>query len=796
MFKKIFDNFILKYPKIILLIAIPVFIFLGFEATKLKVDASSKSLLMKNDPNLVFLKKIDKDFYNPDILLITFQPKNSLFSKESLSTIKNLSNDLLKIPNVKSITSILNVPLFENKKLPITNLIKNPPTLTDKDINLTLAKKEFLTSPLYKHALVSPDFSTTALIINLKSNDNNTLLPRHIFLNKIRKDIAKYSNQGKLFIGGVDMIADNMISFIKSDILTYGITLTFIFIIILWLIFRQIKWVIIPIFISALSIIATAGIIVLFGWKITVVSSNFVSLQLIITLSIVLHLIVRYRELLRTEPNFTQKKLILETITSKAKPSFYAIATTVVGFGSLAFSNIKPVVYLGYMMSIGISVSLIISFILFADIMILLKKDTIPQNIKKGEIFSLIHYIIHLIEKKKFMVILIIAIIIMFSILGIPKLKVENSFINYFKSSTKIYKSLSTIDKELGGTTPLDVIIKLKKKNKTIKKTESNDNDNSFDAIENEYEENANDPKYWFTPTKLKLVEKVHDYLEKNKYIGNVRSFATILKLGRILKHGKSFNNFELALLYEKLPEKYKKILIYPYINIKKNELRIATRIIDSNKHLRRNKLIHKINKDLSNMINPKIATFKLGNMMILYNNMLQSLFKSQILTSGITFLVLFIMFFILFKSIKIATIAILVNIIPIGFLFGVMGWGEIPLDMMTITIASIGMGIGVDDTIHYIHRFKEEFKKDKNYILSMRRSHESIGYAMYYTSATIIIGFIILTTSNFIPTIYFGLLTVAVMFVALLCNLIFLPILLIQFKPLSNFHKNSNKRR
>jgi len=794
MFKKIFDNFILKYPKIILLIAIPVFIFLGFEATKLKIDASSKSLLMKNDPDLAFLKKIDKDFYNPDILLITFQPKNSLFSKESLSTIKNLSNDLLKIPNVKSVTSILNVPLFENKKLPITDLVTNPPTLTSKDINLTLAKKEFLTSPLYKHAIVSSDFSTTALIINLKSNDsNNTLLPRHVYLNKIRKDIAKYSNQGKLFIGGVDMIADNMIGFIKSDIFTYGTTLTFIFIIILWLIFRKIKWIVIPILISALSIIATAGIIVLFGWKITVVSSNFVSLQLIITLSLVLHLIVRYRELLRTEPNFTQKKLVLETITSKVKPSFYAIATTVVGFGSLAFSNIKPIVYLGYMMSIGISVSLIISFILFADIMILLKKDTVVQNTDKSKTFYLIRYIIHLIEKKKFIVILVITIITIFSILGIPKLQVENSFINYFKSSTEIYKSLTTIDKELGGTTPLDVIIKLKNRKKTIKKTENNNNDN-FDAIEDEYKENANDPRYWFTPTKLKIVEKVHDYLEKNKYIGNVRSLATILKLGRILKHGKNFDNFELAVLYEKLPEKYKKILIYPYINIKNNELRIATRIIDSNKHLRRNELIHKINNDLSNIINPKNATFKLGNMMILYNNMLQSLFKSQILTSGITFLALFIMFLILFKSIKIAIIAIIVNIIPIGFLFGVMGWGEIPLDMMTITIASIGMGIGVDDTIHYIYRFKEEFKKDKNYVLSMRRSHKSIGYAMYYTSAAIIIGFSILTTSNFIPTIYFGLLTVVVMFLALLCNLILLPILLIRFEPLSNFHKNSSK--
>ena len=787
MLESFFKNFILKYPKTILLLLTPLFLYFGYLSTHLKIDTSSKALLMDNDPDLAFLHKIDKDFYNPDILVITFTPNKPLFSKDALGVIKNLSSRLKKLPNVASITSILNVPLLENKNLPISDLLDKVPTLSSKDVNLTKAKREFLTSPLYKNNLVSSDFKTTAIVLNLKTDKNSSLLPRHIFLQKIRDDLTLFKDSGKLFLGGVDMISDDMIGFVKKDIFVYGISLTLILIVILWIIFKEPIWVAMPILISILSIITTSALIVMFGWRVTIVSSNYVSLQLIITLSIILHLIVRYRELALFEPKFDQEKLILTTITSKAKPSFYAIATTVVGFASLIFSGIKPVVYLGLMMSLGISVSLIVSFVLFSAIMILVSKK-VPKTKKKGnKNFSFMHHIITTVERRQTIVIGSVILLIIFSITALPKLLVENSFINYFKSTTEIYKSLKTIDQKLGGTTPLDVVVTFKKEQSSKPDVSKQDSpsDDSFDDFDSEYTQDANDPQYWFTPSKLNTVEKVHDYLDKNRYIGSVQSLATLLKIGKILKKGKDFDSFDMALVYKKLPEKFKKILLLPYVNIKENELRVTTRIIDSDKTLRRNKLIHKINRDLKKIINPKIATFKLGNLMILYNNVLQSLYRSQILTLGITLIALFIMFIMLFKSLKIALIALLSNVIPIGAVFAIMGWGEIPLDMMTITIASISMGIGVDDTIHYIHRFEEEFKKDKNYIKAMRRSHESIGYAMYYTSLAIILGFSILITSNFIPTIYFGLLTVVVMLIALLCALLLLPILIIRFKPL-----------
>ena len=788
MLESFFKNFILKYPKTILLLLTPLFLYFGYISTHLKIDTSSKSLLMDNDPDLAFLHKIDKDFYNPDILVITFTPNKPLFTKATLESIDKLSSRLKKLPNVASITSILNVPLLENRDLPISDLLDKVPTLKDKDVNLTLAKKEFLTSPLYKNNLVSGDFKTTAIVLNLKTDKNASLLPRHIFLQKIRDNLALFSDKGKLFLGGVDMISDDMIGFVKNDIFVYGISLTLILIFILWIIFKEPVWVAMPLLISILSIITTSALIVLFGWNVTIVSSNYVSLQLIITLSIILHLIVRYRELALLEPKFDQERLILATITSKAKPSFYAIATTVVGFASLIFSGIKPVLYLGLMMSLGISVSLVISFILFSTIMVLFSKKVPKIKKKSNKNFSFMHHIITTVERRQTLVISSVILLIVFSVTALPKLLVENSFINYFKSTTEIYKSLKTIDQKLGGTTPLDVVITFKKEKEakqSVSKQSSVDDD-SFDDFESEYTKDANDPEYWFTPSKLTTIEKVHDYLDNNRYIGSVQSLATLLKIGRILKKGKDFDSFDMALVYKKLPKKFKKILLLPYVNIKENELRVTTRIIDSDKTLRRNKLIHKINRDLKKIVSPKTASFKLGNLMILYNNVLQSLYRSQILTLGITLIALFVMFVILFKSLKIALIALLSNVIPIGVVFGIMGWGAIPLDMMTITIASISMGIGVDDTIHYIHRFEEEFKKDKNYIKAMRRSHESIGYAMYYTSLAIILGFSILVTSNFIPTIYFGLLTVVVMFVALLCALLLLPILIIRFKPIN----------
>ena len=814
--KLFFDNYILKHPKKVLFLLFLIITFLAYFATKLEIDASSETLLLENDKDLKLTREINKRYSNRDILVVTFTPKYGLLSQESIDTVRAISNDLESLPRVETITSILTVPILQSPVREIKDLVDKVYTLEDKEVDKKLVKQEFLNSPLYKNALVSSDFKTMAIVANLtrdekffnflnkrnklvKKENNNTISKEEILeLIQIKKDfknyrdilrieehknivevrniLAKYQSEGKLFLGGVSMIADDIITYVKNDLYVYGTTLILILIFILWIIFRQLIWVGLPILICILSVIATSGILGLFKWEITVISSNFIALQLIITISIVLHLIVRYRELSGRFIHASQYKLVINTILSKLNPSFFAIITTIAGFGSLVFSGIHPVINLGWMMSAGIAMSLFIAFIVFPTIMILCQ---VKRPYKKFENeLSITSITSNIVEKNPKYIFLGTLLIVVFSITGTFKLKVENSFINYFKKNTEIYKGMEVIDKDLGGTTPLDVIIDFKVEEKEI------DNDINEFSFEDEFESESNEAQYWFTPDKMRLILEVHNYLENLDSVGNVQSLGTLLKIGKVLNNDKELDNFKLALLYNKLPKKYKDIILSPYVNIENNQARFSIRVKDSDPNLRRNDFLNKINDDLNKIINKDVASFQLANLMVLYNNMLQSLFDSQIKTLGFVIGILFIMFLVLFRSIKIAVIGIVSNIVPIGIIFGLMGWLGIPLDIMTITIAAISIGIGVDDTIHYIHRFKEEYKIDHNYINAMKRSHASIGYAMYYTSLAVVLGFSILVLSNLIPTIYFGILTVIVMLTILSSALLLLPRLLIKLKP------------
>jgi uncharacterized protein len=819
MIKRIYDTFILKYPLIVLIILLVFISTLGYHATKLEIDASAETLLLDDDKDLKFFREVKKRYDSSDFLVVTFSPKSDILSKESLDTIKNISNDFLKIENIESVTSILNIPLLQSPIRPISDLVSGVESLETKDFDKNLVKNEFLNSPLYSNALVSSDFKTTALILNLKNDtkyfelleNRNSLLSKKreqslsdeetvqlknaivefkeyrdilrekesLEIKNIREIITKYQSNGKIFLGGVNMIASDIVGYVKNDLLIYGSSLVFILIFVLWYIFRHIRWIVIPLFICLISVISTAGVLGLFGWEVTVISSNFIALQLIITISIILHLIVRYRELNVKYKNASQYKLVINTVLSKFNPSFFAIITTITGFGSLVLSNIQPVINLGLMMSTGIAISLVLSFLVFPIILIMMKKK--DEHEEKNTRFSFIRKCSDIVEHKGKAIIITSILVLIFSISGSLKLIVENSFISYFKQSTDIYKGMQVIDESLGGTTPLDIIINFKEDKKAIIQVKPKD---EFDEFENEFAKNADDKQYWFSQDKMDTITAVHDYLETIPEIGKVQSLATLLKIGQTLNNGRKLDGITLALLYNQLPPKYKTLILSPFINIDKNEARITIRIIDSNPNLRRNDLLNKINHDLRQIIQNKETTYKLSNLMVLYNNMLQSLFDSQISTLGFVLIILFIMFLLLFRSLKIALIALAANIVPISAIFGIMGWLGIPLDIMTITIAAIAIGIGVDDTIHFIHRFKEEFKVDHNYVNAMRRSHESIGYAMYYTSLVIILGFSILVLSNLIPTIYFGILTVVTMFTVLAADLLLLPKLLLIFKP------------
>ncbi len=823
MLKNFYRNIVFVYPKTVLLLIFFLISFLGYQTFNLKIDASAETLLLEDDKDLAYSRVVNERYRSPDFLVIAYTPHAPLLSETTRENIRRLSEKLENLPQVESVTSILNVPLLQSPPKPVKDLVDNIPTIASNEVNISMAHHELLTNPLYSDNLVSADFKTTAIMINLQYDERyyemlderNALRHRakagdlthaelqkfhtvqqefknyrdgvrdaqHGNIIKIRSIMHEHSDEAEMFLGGINMIADDMVTFVKNDLKSYGIIVLLLLITVLWIVFRQLQWVFIPVFILTASLISSIGLLGFFGWEVTVISSNYVSLQLILTTSIIIHLIVRYRELAKNFPKQRQRDLVLHAVLSMYKPTLFAVVTTIAGFLSLILSGILPVINLGWMMSAGLVISFILTYLLFPTILILVKRTKPDTHFEKE--FSMTGIFSTMVRRHGAIILMASVIIVLFSLSGASKLRVENSFISYFKSSTEIYQGMAIIDQQLGGTTPVDITIDFSDTEPESDdiQTDNNEDDEFFDDFEAEFKETENEEQYWFTADKMERIEKVHNYLDSIPEVGKVLSFGTMLKVGRTLNDGEDLDNFELALLYNELPDQFARLIVKPYLSIENDQARFYVRIIDSDPDLRRDALLKKIRTELTEKVGIPAEQVHLSGVMILYNNMLQSLFSSQILTLGVMVLVLFLIFWMLFRSIKIGIVAIIANIIPVGMIFGLMGWINIPLDMMTITIASISIGIAVDDTIHYLHRFRREFIITKDYDRAMTRSHASIGYAMSYTSAAIAIGFFVLVLSPFIPTIYFGLLTVVAMVMALITDLLLLPKLILMFK-------------
>ncbi|MBL7106810.1 MAG: RND family transporter [Phycisphaerae bacterium] len=817
-----YDRVVLRHPLIIILCILAMVSFLAFHVRDFRLDASSDTLVVENDENLRYARSISSRYGQQNFLILAYAPRGDMFSKKTLADLARLSDDLRSIERVISVRSILNVPLLESPPVSLKEFTAELPTIDSSTVDVNLARIELCESPLYRNLLLSPDSHITALLINFSIDDvysdllkrRNDLQQkkasgslssvesselnrvdgqlrqkkdkvrqhRHEDILAIRTIMDKYSPDADLFLGGVDMVADDMIAFIKKDLKVFGIGVMLFLILTLGVIFRSIRWICLPMLCCAVSGLCMIGLLGWLGWEVTVVSSNFISLQLIMTMALSIHLVVRYRELLAKSPQASNHQLILDSICLMIKPCVYTILTTIAGFGSLVLSGILPIIAFGWMMVAGLIVSLFITFLLFPAVLILIPKERYAGSQEYR--FSLTSILARFTEAHGVLIVGISGLIIFASVIGILRLEVENSFIDYFKKTTEIHQGMKVIDQYLGGTTPLDVIVDLEEPDALPAATEpvTAESDDIFDEFE-EFDEDATDEKYWFNSEKMNLIKAIHLYLEKLPETGKVLSLATMLASVEKLNDGKPLESFELALLYNETPDEFKTMLIKPYVSVKNNQIRFWVRVRDSEKTLRRNELLKKIKADMSGKLELDEEHVHLTGLLVLYNNMLQGLLGSQIQTLGITVLVLTGMFLVLFRSLKIALIAIFPNVLSVAVVLGVMGWLNIPLDMMTITIGAICVGIAVDDTIHYIHRFKSEFQKDRKYIPTMHRCHESVGHAMSYTSITIIIGFSILALSNFVPSIYFGLLTGLAMFIALIADLSLLPKMLILFK-------------
>ncbi len=816
----LYSNWVLNKPKLVLLILSVILIFLSTSIPNFKLDASADSLILENDRDLKTYREMLRRYQTKDFLVMTFTPNSGeVFDENNLNLLANLKNQLMEIEGVDSITSLIDVPLVKSSDLSFTEMISDVPTIFSPSVNQEKARDEVLNSPIYKDLIISQDARTTALQINIKNNKNldELILKRtalvekemfgsmdakekvmlsetrekyeaaktkydlalHNLLENIRsvKKSYEHGHNLDLRLGGVPMIADDMISYVKSDLINFGFGVFVFIVITLFIIFRTIKWIILPLLSCAYAVIVMIGLLGFFGWKVTVISSNFISLMLILTLSMNIHLIVRYRQLCKQSEK-GQLYLVQKMASKMVRPCLYTALTTIVAFTSLAFSDIKPVIDFGYMMVLGLSVTFMTSFLLLPSLLCLLKKEqTINEKSSANFKFTAILADYTINNGKQ---ILFITFLIGFlTIFGITQLRVENSFINYFKSNTEIYQGMKQIDDRLGGTTPLDIVLKFE----DTKQEDLIDDEFEADLLDDEESDSSSN---WFTTDKIEKIKKVHDYLDDLPEVGKVLSLASTLRVAEELNDNKELDSLEMALLYKRAPKSVKDVAVNPYISIDDNQARINLRILDSKEDLRRKELINRINYDLINTLGFSEGSFVITGILVLYNNMLQSLFNSQILSLGFVMLGIGIMFMVLFRSLQLSLIGIIPNLLAAIFVLGLMGLINLPLDMMTITIAAITIGIAVDNSIHYIYRFREEFEKLKDYEKTVFVCHDSIGRAIFFTSITIIFGFSILILSNFIPTIIFGLLTGLAMFIALLAVLTLLPKLIISIKPFS----------
>lgn len=808
---QIYTSLVFGRPIWVLLILLTVASVFAYHARNFRLDASADSLLLEGDKDLEYTRFINTRYGIRESVIVAYTPLNGdLFARETLQHMQSLQEQLLTVDRVQSIDSILNVPIFEDT--PLVGISENYLTLMDAELDLVAAREELISSPIFRNALISPDGETAGMLVNFEIDERSRSLIRRrtelrnkevdatiaaaevIELRRVEAEYAEYSvftgtrqtqtiarirgildnyrDDAQIYLGGAPMIADDLVTFVRSDLRTFSFGVVAFIIVALGLIFRKVRWVVLPLACCAVAGTIMVGILGLMDWRVTVVSSNFISLLMIITISLTLHLTVRYRELRAKRHYSNHDKLLKHAVLSMFKPCVYTALTTAVAFGTLIVSGISPIISFGWMMVMGMLASLIVVFVMFPAVMSLLPID--PTKLSPDLKLNLTSALARLTDTLKNKVLYIYAGVLIFSVLGLTRLEVENSFIDYFREKTEIFQGMTLFDKQLGGTLSFDLVVDLP--------VVEDDFDDGFD---DSFGGSADADAYWFTAPKMDLIKSIHTYLDDDPQTGKVLSFGAVIQLAEKLNAYEPIDGVLWAILYNRIPETLKESVLYPFVSIEENQLRFNVRVIESDPDLQRNELLQRIERGVEEEFGFADEAVTVTGILVLYNNVLQRLFDSQILTLGVVMLVITLMFLVLFRSLKIALICIIPNAIAAIFVLGLMGWLGIPLDIMTITIAAISIGIGVDDTIHYMHRFKREFSRFGNYRKTMFFCHDSIGRAMYFTSLTIVAGFSILALSNFIPTIIFGLLTSMAMLVALIGSLTLLPQLLITFQPL-----------
>lgn len=822
-FIKTFAHVVTRYPYPVVLCMFALVAVCSLHIKDLNIDVSADSLMLENDPDLKYYREIHQHHGSDEYIIVGFKPKAAILDKDTIASVEDIANQFKAIEGVSGVTAISNVPLLLQPREGGDAGETGFATLLSPQVDIEKARQEFITSPIYVDNLVSRDLSTTAIKVDIERDQKlkNLLQRKYVLLEKqqttslneselheletirsnilaerklisglyknalssVRNIISETSNKGDFYLAGLPLIDNDIKEFVVRDIKVFGIAILIIMVLVLFLFFQKPAWIFLALICAVLNVLLVAGITQLLGFQLTIISSNFIALLIIFSVTLSIHVIIRYHEAHSACPDKDVGEKVRIALTQIVTPCLYMVLTSAIAFFSLIVSDINPVIVFGYIMVLGLFCAFLLTFTVLPALIKLIKPKA--RHFQESATATLLENILTAIVGHKALTITLVVSMFVFSLIGISQLTVENRFIDYFKKTTDIYQGLELIDLKLGGTVPLEIMLQAPS---VVEEEFEQEEDDEFEDYLIELEETQEDfteKSHWYNRSGINKINKIHEYLEGLPQVGKVLSLASTEKIFRTVNKGEPLEDFHLSLVYSKLPENIKQALISPYISDDGDQARIVARVKDSDHTLIRNDLLNKIKADLDERFIKSGEEARLTGISVLYNNVLQSLFRSQILTLGTVFMCILIMLIVLFRSLKLAIIGTLPNVFTAFFILGLMGIFGIPLDIMTITIAAITIGIGVDYAIHYIHRYKKEFALSKDNYQAIHKSQTTVGKALYFTSITITLGFIILALSNFVPSIYFGFLTSIAMLISLFATFSIIPLLLATTKPL-----------
>lgn len=807
-----------------------VVIFLGLcglMASRLgdfRVEASSDSLSLEDDPGMEVYDKSRAAFGNDEYVFITVT-RDDIFTKEGVAFVKELTDKVAKVKGIKSALSITEIPLFLSTKGPpsLPSLymrgVAGQPKLDDKRVVLEKAKIELTTSEVYSGSLISEDGKTAAVLATFEIDENLRKLmdywvdlkrkikvakgdelaklkaefekvnPEYRAKETDRKDkriqivrdlraliaaeneaLKKSQVKGKVDGSGLPMIIVDMVDYIHDDLKTFAVASVGFLALFLGLVFQRFRWIFLPLITCIGTALLILGVFVLQDKRTTVVTCNIPSLLLIIGLAHTIHIIVRFQERSAQFPDAEMWDNLKAALRAIVVPCFYTALTTGVGFLSLMAAGIRPVIDFGFHMGLGVALAFLLSFTVFPASILLLPKFTGGKGKKDsmGRSSVALGKLAQFALNWRVPIVLLSIIVLSVSLYGTTLITVETRFIDYFRSDSPIHKSLSFIDKELGGTTQFEVIISGKKgffKTKEGLKAAQN-----ADAVLQKYRRRPED-----------IGSESPE--SKERVVGNIVGLSSIVNEATKIVHGAGMKKATKLFALNKIVPRLGQETLQSYVTKDWSQIRVVARIHDTALDLDRNEFIAKIDKDLRGQL-PKDVTMEVSGIFVIYTNMLNSLTGSQYSTGFSVLGLIFVMMLLLLRNVRAAMLCMIPNTLPIVFVLGLMGLLGIHLDMATVMIASVSLGIAIDGTIHYTVRFREEYAKDGDAHAAVKRSHQSIGIAIFYTTLTCIVGFWVLALSNFVPNLYFGMFTGVAMLASLFGALTILPISLAWVKP------------